>query len=385
MKVASWVAPQAGSRRAVALAVLLLSGCSTADEMAGLQASASSWRVIERLGEARYRAPDAAGWTSVAAGSRIPGGAEVRTGTSGRVIVAARVVQVSAGPESLFTLPDPTQADHLSHHDGRLRYRLSGKSNGTLKVVTPHAALIATTGVFDVVVEAASTEVEVESGQLRLVTTGGQHHATLFSGESALARGRGRPALAVRDAPGLPYQRVEEVALAALPSPPDGASTAQGTRETPLPEAVEPRSPMATPAVEPSPSEHVGNAAMAGEVNAPELVDDGVAAGAAPAPTRVESVAMEPFGAPAAVAGSGAVSGPTVHSASQPPITATDASEDSASESSVGAMQISASFPHAEEAPPLEIVPAATEPDEARQIYGRLATGMLERLPSASE
>ena len=40
------------------------------------------WRVVERLGEARYLAPSMTGWEEVVAGSMIPAGSQITTGAA---------------------------------------------------------------------------------------------------------------------------------------------------------------------------------------------------------------------------------------------------------------------------------------------------------------
>lgn len=382
MTVARWSAPYGGARGAAALAVLLLCGCGTTAQMAGLEGPAADWRVVERLGETRYRDPGTARWTTVTAGSRIPGGAEVTTSTGGRLIVAATAVQVSAGPDSSLILSDSPDGVDLSQAAGHVRYRLSGRPTATTsRVVTPHAELAAVDAVFDVVVDAGRTEVEVESGEMRIATTDGQREATLRPGQSAVARGHGGTALAVRDAPDLPYQGIEPVGLAMLPSASKSPSPAVVTAGD--------DARAAAPPAEPGPPADASSGASAA-IGPPEPADDGDEMSAESAPASVDHVTMAPFGPPRANAGMAGAS--DSGTASPPWIAAWDGSPNPLPGLWLGSLEIPASFPQTEEVRPrteevlpAETVPPATTPEEAREIYARLANGMLDNLPSAGE
>jgi hypothetical protein len=145
------------------------------------------WRVVERLGDARFLPPSASPWTPAIAGSLLPAASRVSTGNGGRVILARPGAQISAAPGSEFTLPGAGSAARLEQHSGRLRVRVAAAGSETLVVRTPFLGVVADGSAFEVLVSATATEVTVETGAVRVVTPDGARQASLEAGQSVYA------------------------------------------------------------------------------------------------------------------------------------------------------------------------------------------------------
>jgi hypothetical protein len=215
--------------------------------------------VVERLGNARYRAPDTSGWAPAAATSAIPAGSRIETGIGGRLILTRADDHVSAGPASSFVLPASPGDGALDQRAGRLRYRLAA-AGAPFAIQTPLLAIEARGTVFEVTVGADATEVAVERGRVRVATPDGLRHAELGDGQSARASAIEGRQLALRQGATKPWQPVEPIVLPAMEPKPvqiDVApATLQGSVVPPrrphdLPGAdAAPGSPPATPASE---------------------------------------------------------------------------------------------------------------------------------------
>ncbi len=215
----------------------LLAGCQSAGEAPPPEVRADAWRVIERVGEARYLAPGASSWAAALPATVLPGGSQVETGAGGRLILARAADHVSASPGSQFSLPDAAAGVALEQTAGRLRYRLAEPR--PFAVTTPALAIAVQDGgsqgggsqgggirgggirgggfqggVFDVTVGADATEVAVEHGRLRVATPDGEREIELQDGQSAYASAP--EALAFRRASGQPLEPVERLVLPAL-------------------------------------------------------------------------------------------------------------------------------------------------------------------------
>jgi len=201
----------------------LLAGCQSAGHVPPPEARADAWRVIERVGEARYLAPGTTSWATPLSGTDLPDGSRVATGGGGRLILGHAADHLSAGPGSDFSLPDSTSGAVLEQTAGRLRYRLAGPPPFT--IATPALALEPRGSVFDLTVGADGTEVAVERGQLRAATPDRQREIELEAGQSAHAGGR--EALAFRRARGQPLERAPRIVLPALQPSPAVAEDAQ--------------------------------------------------------------------------------------------------------------------------------------------------------------
>ena len=194
----------------------LLAGCESAWPSAPLaDARAEGWRVVERLGEARYLAPDASGWSPAMPATTVPSGSKVVTGAGGRVILARAGEHISVGPTSRLSLPPAEAGGVLRQDAGWLRYRVAETPADPLVVATPFLEIEVGGTIFDVTVSPLATEVAVERGQVGIVTPDGLHRIGLEAGQSAYAGGP-TGGLALRRGPGDSLEQVETVVLPAM-------------------------------------------------------------------------------------------------------------------------------------------------------------------------
>jgi hypothetical protein len=193
----------------------LLAGCQGATPRPAPEVLADGWRVVERLGDARYLAPGASGWSPAIPATTLPSGSRVATGAGGRVILARNGDHVSAGPASRFSLPPVGPGAILEQHAGWLRYRIGEAPAHMMVVETPFLAIEVRGTVFDVTVSQTATEVAVERGQVRIATPDGRRQIELEAGQSAYAGGPGDE-LAFRRGQGAPLEAVEPTILPAM-------------------------------------------------------------------------------------------------------------------------------------------------------------------------
>jgi hypothetical protein len=194
----------------------LLAGCQGATPSPSPEVMADGWRVVERLGDARFLAPGASGWSPAIPATALPSGSEVVTGAGGRVILAQKGDHVSAGPASRFSLPPAGPGAILDQRAGWLRYRIAAVPPQIMVVDTPFLSIEVRGTVFDVTVSPTATEVSVEQGQVRIVTPDRRRQIELESGQSAYAGGPAGDGLAFRRGQGAPLEPVEAVVLPAM-------------------------------------------------------------------------------------------------------------------------------------------------------------------------
>jgi FecR protein len=247
----------AGARRAAAwLAVgVALASCQSFRGAPDPDPAVADWRVVERLGDARFLPPGASPWTPAIAGTLVPAASQVTTGKGGRVILARAGSQISAAPGSEFTLPGAGSAARLEQHSGRLRFRIADAGPEELAVRTPFLGVLAGGGAFEVLVSATATEVTVETGTLRVVTPDGARQASLVAGQSVYAAQPLGRELAVH----LPHDRALESAVvpAMRPRPeaptpdraPAASSAADRASEAVTPAPAPETAPTATPSL----------------------------------------------------------------------------------------------------------------------------------------
>jgi hypothetical protein len=237
----------------------ILSGCQTMGDGSKTPIPGDGWRVVERLGNARYRASDASDWAPAATTSAMAAGSQIETGIGGRLILTRADDHVSAGPASSFILPADPGDGALDQRAGRLRYRLAA-AGAPFAIETPLLAIEARGTVFEVTVGADATEVAVEHGRVRVATLDGLRHAELRDGQSARASAIEGRQLAFRPGAAKLWQPVEPIVLPAMEPKPvqiDVAPAAlQGSVASPprprdLPESdAAPEGPPAAPASE---------------------------------------------------------------------------------------------------------------------------------------
>jgi hypothetical protein len=252
-----WLLP-ANSRFLAALAALTaLSACATAPDEQPAEVPTAGWRVVERVGEARYSPPDAVTWLAVITGRPIAEGSEVTTGRGGRLIVATSNRHISVGPASRFVLPHPDWNDRLEQRAGWLRYRMANAADAPFRVHTRSLDLEFTAAVIDVRVEQGATEVTVKEGEVRLATPDGLRRTEIATGQSARAGGFEGVQLAVRGALGKTLEPVEPLIVPAVhPTPPTDpvADRPPLDRTAVEPEATLPARPdHAEPEISPAP------------------------------------------------------------------------------------------------------------------------------------
>lgn len=171
---------------AAAAALLWLGACQSAGDP---PAPVDGWRVVERLGHARFQPPGASEWLHVPAAGVVPEGSRVITGRGGRLILGDGGRQVVASTASDFRLPYGGDPAWLLQSAGPVRYRVL--DGAVLIVETPFFEADVATGVLDVSVASDSAEVRVVHGKARVLTPDGRTVTTLEAGEAAAAERRG--------------------------------------------------------------------------------------------------------------------------------------------------------------------------------------------------
>jgi hypothetical protein len=230
------------------LAVALLAACQQGFPLLprASEPVEPGWRVVERLGEARYLAPSMTGWDEVVPGGMVPAGSQITTGIGGRLIVNHGRNQLSAGTGSRFILPGWEPGGSLRQTAGRLRYRIDGARPAEFAIETPFLQVLVGDAVLDVTVGDSATEVAVVSGHVRLKTLDGERQIDLDAGYSGYASLQGDQ-LAVRRGPDGDLERVQPTVLPALH--PDRTSDA-------VPDATPVAAPLPAPEAITSPDRH---------------------------------------------------------------------------------------------------------------------------------
>jgi hypothetical protein len=249
-----WLLSAIGRRLAMLAVLGALTACAT--PAAEPETSSVGWRVVERVGQARYSPPDAATWLAAVTGQPITDGSEVETGRGGRLILAMPGRHISVGPASRFVLPRHHGDDRLEQRAGWLRYRVVNAGAEPFRVRTPSLDLEFVAAILDVRVEQEAVDVTVREGEVRLATPDGLRRTEIAAGQSARASGLRDTQLAVRRAPEGAPESVDSLVVPAI-QPARAATAAPGSEAGPL--AEDPAEPLAAvlPAV-PEPSEHTG-------------------------------------------------------------------------------------------------------------------------------
>jgi hypothetical protein len=210
-----WFQPRADGFAALAL-LGALCACTTTSAEPPPEMRPAGWRIVERIGEARYSPPGAAAWISATVGETLADGSEISTGRGGRLIVDAPGRHISVGPDSRFVLPDRDRAEPLNQWAGWLRYRIAETEAQPFRINTRSLELELLAGVVDVHVNHLATEVTVKEGQVRVATPDGLRQTQMMAGQSAHADGSDDMQLAVRMMPGAALQTIDPVIIPAL-------------------------------------------------------------------------------------------------------------------------------------------------------------------------
>jgi hypothetical protein len=226
--------PRAWLTIPVAAWLVACQGLPTQLPFAGGQADLAEpgWRVVERLGEARYLAPGMPGWEEIPPGGMIPAGSQVATGRGGRLIVDHAASQLSASTDSRFILPGWESGESVRQTAGWLRYRIATAPAASFSIETPFLDLVVDDAVLDVTVGEDGTEVAVVSGRVRVRTLDERRQIDLHAGFTGFASLQGE-ALAVRRGPGERLEPVPPIVLPALHPERGAAAAAPGAAERP--------------------------------------------------------------------------------------------------------------------------------------------------------
>jgi FecR protein len=229
----------ANGRRLAALALLgALCACATTSAEPLPAAQPAGWRIVERVGEARYTPPGAMAWVSATVGETLADGSEISTGGGGRLIVDSPGRHISVGPDSRFVLPDREREEPLDQRAGWLRYRIAGAEAQPFRIHTRSLELELLAGVVDVHVNHRATEVTVKEGQVRVATPDGLRQTQMMAGQFARSGGSEDTQLAVRLAPGAPMQQVDRVIVPALHPRSSRSEAQEDMTTTSLPAAL---------------------------------------------------------------------------------------------------------------------------------------------------
>jgi hypothetical protein len=225
-----WLLPATGQRLAPLVALAVLTACASNPGARQAEAAPDGWRVVERVGEARYLPLGDGAWRATITGRPISEGSEVTTGRGGRLIIARPGRHISVGPVSRFVLPHPEWDHRLEQRAGWLRYRVEAADAAPFRVHTRSLDIEFTAAVLDVRVDDGAVNVTVAEGKVRLATPDGLRRTEIATGQSAQASGAGGARLAVRSAPDEALEAIEPLIIPAVQPTPAATVPPQGAR-----------------------------------------------------------------------------------------------------------------------------------------------------------
>ena len=216
-----------------AVIALTIAGCQHAPE-AYRDKSSMGWRVLERVGQARMVHDDSPASELLRPGETLGHHTQVINGRGALLILQKDGVQITAGEETSFRLPEATANSSLDLARGWLRLRLATAANQKTRVKTAHFDINTANATLTLRATPEGSDLTVEAGSITLATTDGLHHATLVAGAAAKMERASGDDLLIRKASGRPFTRV-----APLPAEPAGQAS-EPTPSAPIEIPVEP-------------------------------------------------------------------------------------------------------------------------------------------------
>ena len=159
--------------------------------IATASASGAEWTVLRSAGDVTV-SDDGRTWSRVTAGTTVPNPSWVRTGRSGRVILARDRERISYGPNSLASVStsEPTgQKTRVRQRRGQLVLDIETRRRRETTVITPHLAAVVKGTRFEVNVGAASSAVRVDEGAVDVSASGDT--VQVAAGQVATSSGSG--------------------------------------------------------------------------------------------------------------------------------------------------------------------------------------------------
>ena len=179
--------------RGILVALLL---CAALASPARAQA-VDAW-VVREASDATMRSDSAATWVPLKVGDTVAGGASLRTGAKGRLVVARSTHNdtITAAPASEFTLPhlqsearQPTVLETL----GTLLFKVEHTPGRHFEVKTPYLTAVVKGTVFTVAIDSQENVVHLVNGSVEVTDANTNEAALLRPGQTArvpLAPGR---------------------------------------------------------------------------------------------------------------------------------------------------------------------------------------------------
>jgi hypothetical protein len=129
------------------------------------------WTLVQAVGDVSVTAPGA---TPVAAkaSAKLPDGATIRTGESGRAVLLRGRETIVMSPQSVITLPSGAKKDFtkVQQQSGTLLFKIGKKPEAHFEVDTPYLAAVVKGTTFTVKIGAAGASVHVLEGAVEVAT-----------------------------------------------------------------------------------------------------------------------------------------------------------------------------------------------------------------------
>lgn len=164
--------------------ILTLTACHQAAPPE-LQASMTTWQVLESQGDVRIETDDLLPKRTLRAGDQLQGDNRVAISRSAFFIAEENGLQVTARGGSAVILSSDRSSATLRPRLGTFRIRLAAAADDTKRVATPHLTASGTHAVVKLQVSDRETEIKVESGNIDIATSNGERYARLVEGGTA--------------------------------------------------------------------------------------------------------------------------------------------------------------------------------------------------------